>query len=482
MNRVSIKKLFFHFFSFLSLFLFCISICYGMKIDGLIHLHSQFSTGRNSLEEIVDKAKEKGIKAVLMTDHDVIKVEYGIPPFRNIFKKDYELQSVTKRGASEYIEEIEDINKRRKNVVVIPGVESTAHYFWSGSIFNGNLTANNWQKHILLVGFHSAEEIDDLPVIHNGFSLRYVKELTPKALFFLFAFILSFLLYFTGEKFAKAFGLICSIISLLLIINYHPFQSTLFNQYESNAGVIPYQELIDYANEKEILSIWAHPESYKEREINGVRMLTPKYVEDLLKTYNYTAFEGLYRDTATMIEAGKEWDILLLDFIRKERNKPIWTVGGIDYHGDEDEKIDEVKTIFITDNLSKKSIIQALKNGRCYAVRQSNSGEIVIDEFLLSDKEQVNEAEMGESLKVSGEAILSVMISEKYGKKEEAFLTIVRNGKIFIKKEIMLPFEKKFLFSAGSNDKGYFRLMVNFKDGGKAVSNPIFYNVSLDSK
>ena len=51
---------------------------------GIIHVHSNFSTGELSPAEVVAKAKKAGIKIVVFTDHDLVRASWGLPPFRNL--------------------------------------------------------------------------------------------------------------------------------------------------------------------------------------------------------------------------------------------------------------------------------------------------------------------------------------------------------------------------------------------------------------
>ena len=57
------------------------------QLPGVIHVHTTFSSGQHSIEELVSKAKEKGLEVLCLTDHDLVAMEYGIFPYRNIIKK-----------------------------------------------------------------------------------------------------------------------------------------------------------------------------------------------------------------------------------------------------------------------------------------------------------------------------------------------------------------------------------------------------------
>jgi hypothetical protein len=57
-----------------------------------------------------------------MTDHDLVAMEYGVFPFRNLIKKRVERNSVLKLGPEKYLSMISQVNQRQKDVVVISGV------------------------------------------------------------------------------------------------------------------------------------------------------------------------------------------------------------------------------------------------------------------------------------------------------------------------------------------------------------------------
>ena len=55
-----------------------------IQVPGVIHVHTTFSSGDYSLEQLVDMAKQKGIEVLIPTDHDLVAMEYGIFPLQNI--------------------------------------------------------------------------------------------------------------------------------------------------------------------------------------------------------------------------------------------------------------------------------------------------------------------------------------------------------------------------------------------------------------
>ena len=50
-------------------------------------MHSTISNGEKTPEEIVQLAKEKGMKVIIFTDHDTMRWSYGTPPLKGVFRK-----------------------------------------------------------------------------------------------------------------------------------------------------------------------------------------------------------------------------------------------------------------------------------------------------------------------------------------------------------------------------------------------------------
>ena len=163
-----------------------------------------------------------------ITDHDLVVMEYGLPPLRNIIKKRKERKSVIQQGPRMYLAEIERQNNLQNDVILIPGVQSSPFYFWTGSPFKENLTAHNYRKELLLIGMTNPQDYQQLPVLHNGFSKRYLSQLLPRCVIFLISFFLGIYLFFQ-KKLLKILGVLIGISSLVLLINHHPFQSSRFD-------------------------------------------------------------------------------------------------------------------------------------------------------------------------------------------------------------------------------------------------------------
>jgi hypothetical protein len=52
------------------------------RVRGVLHVHSELSTGDFTLETLVGLADQQGIGALLLSENYRLRVEYGLPPFR----------------------------------------------------------------------------------------------------------------------------------------------------------------------------------------------------------------------------------------------------------------------------------------------------------------------------------------------------------------------------------------------------------------
>jgi hypothetical protein len=158
----------------------------------------------------------------------------------------------------------------------------------------------------------SPEDYRNLPLPHRGFSTRYVKDLLPQCIILLISLGLGIYLFFQHGR-LKVAGIMIGLISVALLINHHPFQSSRFDPYHGDQGIAPFQDLIDYVNERGGLSFWAHPESnYSKsgRKLGPIKLMTIPYADSLSEAKDYTGFSAIYGDEITITDPGKKWDQL----------------------------------------------------------------------------------------------------------------------------------------------------------------------------
>jgi histidinol phosphatase-like PHP family hydrolase len=88
-----------------------------------IHFDSKVSGGSYTIAELASIANSYGLDAIIITDHDNMKVTYGISPFQNFLKFSIEENSISKYGIENYLQEIEQISKVYPDIIFIPGVD-----------------------------------------------------------------------------------------------------------------------------------------------------------------------------------------------------------------------------------------------------------------------------------------------------------------------------------------------------------------------
>jgi hypothetical protein len=461
-------------------YLFGLSILFAQQnynlsfttISCVLHIHSNFSSGKDSIEEIVDLAKQHNIDCVVLTDHFLRKVEYGLWPFRGIIKKSVSLPSVMKLGVEKYLSKIEEMNKKQKDVIVIPGLEITPHYFWS--IEENSLVINNLHKHMLIMGLDKKNLFYSLPVIGNESNAGKVRILS----FWPIVFIL------LGIFFKSKFLVIFSII--FLTINY-PFKYLPFDQYK-NYSELPYQNLINYinsipqyykTNSITPLIVWAHPEAtnYEKKvllkKIRGLNVYTQTkpYCGSLLKTYNYDGFaifaEG-YREVGNI---GGIWDNMLNEYCRGIREKPVFCYSEVDY-GESTGELFVKKNILYIRQKDYKNILLALKKGNFYSLWRDKEKELVLENFRFCDEKVI----FGEIYNKNVDKIkisFDVKFNPKTKNNRKIVVRIIKNGNIVFTKE-GYDYVNVFFEEEKPKTKSYYRIFIESEYPNMIATNPVF--------
>ena len=103
------------------------------RLPAVLHLHSDLSTGDFSLEQFAAMAEKQGIGALLLTENYLLRIEYGLPPFRALTRVVREERSVLDGGIDRYLARVAQLRATNPRVLIVPGVEVLPHYYWSGS-------------------------------------------------------------------------------------------------------------------------------------------------------------------------------------------------------------------------------------------------------------------------------------------------------------------------------------------------------------
>ena len=448
-----------------------------MQLPGVMHVHSTFSSGRYSVDELVSKAEEQGLEVLILTDHDQVVMQYGLFPFRNLIKKREERPSVLKAGPQSYLGAIEKLNRQQQTVLLIPGVQSSPFYYWTGTPFGQGLTAHDFRKELLIVGMSEPDDYQKLPLLHGPAGTRYLKQLLPQFLIFLAAFLLSIYLIYQKGK-IRVCGTLIAIFSLAMMVDQHPFKSSRFDPYHGDQGEAPYQETIDYARSRGGLVFWAHPESnYSNKgvQMGPVKLMTDHYPEALVQTQDYTGFAALYGDTITATNPGEQWDRVLMQYCRGERALPAWGIAGSDFHEDNGSvSLDTFQTVFLVENKRSVDILKAIERGRVYAVRKAGSFRLSLDNFEIADNETGKRVILGEELVVGDLPVIKGRLSATDGGHHDVMVAVIRGGKSIWSFEGQTPLDFRFVDPDQWSGKTFYRLDIGGKGAGKLLSNPIF--------
>ncbi|UCE21773.1 MAG: hypothetical protein JSV46_06045 [Candidatus Aminicenantes bacterium] len=455
-----------------------------IQVPGLIDLRTDFSDGSHTLEFIIQLAKKRGFDVLFVTDHDRKVLEYGIRPFQHILKKRVETPSINKTGPENYLSTIQSVADKYPEMILIPGAESSPFYYWKGSYLRKNLTVCDWEKHLIIIGLDNPKDFKELPVLHNGFSTRYISSRMTVGFFLIFIPLAAGIFLTAKKGILRWTGIVLSLISLLLLINNHPFKSSPYDQYHESQGILPYQLMIDFVNSRGGMAFWNHPETKSGKgKIDFVFKDTPPHPQVLTESKNYSGFAALYGDSITVTEPGNLWDKVLLEYCSGLRKSPAWGISSTDFHqeGAAGEKLGNFPTVFLVERKTKEGILDALRNGRLYACRGDVAlPRLVLEDFSITDSENSQRAVLGEEILLKGKAKINIRISTSSPEKGNvATVRLIKEGKLLktFSGETPLTFTYLDEYSQ-SEKKTYYRLDVKDKKERIIVSNPIFVHYS----
>ena len=378
------------------------------QAPAVIQIASTVSDGKYSLEEIVRTARLNGIKIVILGERDFMRWEYGLWPLRSLIKKTVKSNSLSAYGVERYFREIEKLQLGNPDMLIIPGVESAPFYYWEGSPFRKNLKVKNWHKHMLIVGLKKIEDYENIPSLSNPHG--------------------------TGGSFK-------------------------YDQYHGDLGPKPYQNLIDYVNQRDGLIYWAHPEAENVSSRGDIGIETKEYSADLAKTYGYAGFTVFYDGYEKTGKPGGIWDELLKEYCRGERKSPVWAIGGLgfDQGGGLSAAMKDLKVILYLSEWNQEAVVRALREGKNYVLL--GGVDLRLENFSVENKN-------ASLIRIKGYAASDKEIHLQ--------IKLIRQG------EVIKTFEARNIFdivyeddSLTKGEKTYYRLEITLP-GGMLITNPVF--------
>lgn len=412
---------------FLSLFLFCCGSADANELSNykaikcIIHLHTDISSGTRNLESYVKKAKSAGIDAIVVTDSDWRRWEYGLPFFRRLIKKVVEKKSVKTFGIEKYLNYIKRMNEKYENIVIIDGVQTAPFYYWSGNFFKKTMALNNRNKDMLVVGLSNSKAYKNMP----------------------------------------------------LTANY----KSRFNAYQGDKFTLPYQDLIDYVTENKGLVFWSHPE-YEENILqNGIRLITVPYHSDLVGTRDYTGFGFFWEGDKKVGKPRGLWDRILTEYCQGKRAFPVWAMGELEEEGLGSKNLDDITNIVYVKQLNKNQILESLKKGKFYLVyKELDWVPLELEEFTVSNELENKTAMMGEQVSFKGSPTIKIRLKHSKNLDKDIKVELIRNNEIIkefkANSEIEIEYKDQGL---KPNQKYYYRIDVRSSGRSRLVSNPIFF-------
>jgi len=515
----------------------------------IIHLHTDYSysplensSGRQpfSMEELLLKARSEGIDVIIPTDHASAAFLWKPFPLAGILSIQKKFPSIIEKGPENYLLDIARLNRKYRNITIIPGAEAAADYWWeSPSILPLNkkdaitLHLRGWHRHMLVIGLEDPADYYNMPV--PGAPRK--PECGGLDLLLIWPIVLIVAGWAIIRR-SPVKGLLIFIAGALLMWGNYPFCKNnsgrvvmacgnKLSSVGSGGGDADnrenFQQLIDYTRRKGGLIFWAHPEAKNEKTYNffnkfNILSRTEPYQELLLRTSGYNGFAIFAEGYRTVGNPGGIWDELLMDYCQGRMTAPVWAISEVDFGGE--NAPDNFPLMGILQNVIwlepsslplRQRVVEMLKKGRFYALWKSGKEGIVINDFYIQKKRALPgtaksaglteepKAVFGETIEIEeGDEIKIFMdVSFSDGRRQAAKIIMVADGKTAGIFETTLPskiihrFEpavpsdeikssdfKKPVATHPAPRRGYIRFFIDAGYPDYAATNPVFYTIT----
>ncbi len=462
----------------------------ALAVPAVVHVHTDLSTGGQSLDDVATSAERLGLGAVLLAENYLLRIEYGLPPFRALTRVSREERGVLDGGITRYLRAVDEVRQRHPRLLIVPGVEVIPHYFWTGSPFGLRMTMHNVQKNLLVFGLPDAATWAALPVIGNRPPGHYAAQSVVDALPVLLLVPGVVLLTRTRRvrrrlqrgvvvmhrrRWLSGGALVA--LAVITLVRGWPFT---VDRYPSSAdfGMRPYQTLIDWVNRHGGVTLWSFPEApdFGEQGVGPVTVTweTVPYADDLLRTFRYTSFGGLYEQPARFVEPGGGWDRLLREATASERSRPAWAIGESGFHAaSAGKRLGAVRTVFLVRERSEAGLLEAYRAGRMYAALRLGGAALALDEWRVVAEGAT--AGPGETLRVAEGAPLEVRVAVSASDQGErpVRVLLVKDGTVLAAWSGTTPFHATYRDIAGARP-GYYRIDVRGPAPLRTLGNPVF--------
>ncbi|HAS81673.1 MAG TPA: hypothetical protein DCS43_03085 [Verrucomicrobia bacterium] len=446
-----------------------------------VHVHTKHSSGRYSLPELTDVARNAGTDVVMLSDSLSENIQVGVPGLRHVLWAGWSHRSITMPGVADYLETIRKENARQDDVLYIPGLELVPRYYWSGSLLKNTMVCHNHQRNLIIAGVNEPDKIRDVPII-NGFMrgrdmlwillTRIVAgllllavlvtvlasvPLAKRSRFPLYAIFRSFLLV-----------LVVPLLLVAVVINIILSFSPSFDIYGPENAQRFEQRVLDAVQKAGWIAFWAHPEATDHHDFlfkgKGFSVDTRPYPELLLTTRGYNGFAGVNEGANQLVGPGEIWDRVLLEYIKEARPTPVWCFGEMLYHYEGQagtKSLGNVETLIRAPEKTQAALLAAMRNGDFYARRNVDGQKLRIDRWEVIPGDLEN-------------TVLIDIDSEIPGATAE--LVLICNGAVI--KRVSLTTPASFQIpDASDGNPAYYRALIEGAQPLRAVTNPIFVHL-----
>lgn len=460
-----------------------------------VHVHSTASTGTLSLDALAMRAEQLGIDAVLLTENLSLRYEYGLYPLESFMRVSRSFPSLMEYGVSRYLNEVAEAQARHPRVILIPGLEVAPYYYWSGSLRSRDLTMHDAQKNLLVFGLTSAKQIETLPAAGNIASYFY----GPQTLSVFLPMLLAAPALWawraksdgagrphsciSRKKRVAGFGLVT--IAGVLTLNAWPIGEPPFNPYDTTLSYRPYQAFIDSVTRSGGSTLWSMTEARDFRTVElgpfgTATIATDPHQEALMLTSGYAAFGGLYQEARHITQPNHIWDQLIKLYTSGQRKDRPAMVGEIAFHSPAHagKELDQVLTIVWVRERSQAGILDAIRQGRAYAVeRYKKEFRLTLDDFHAATGDGSRHAGPGEALSIPQDSPVSlhVSVSTTDNQGHPVTVRLIKSGEVMAHTNGVTPLRYDVLDPHGSSGMGEtYRLEVSGAQTGELLTNPIY--------
>ncbi|MFC1499628.1 hypothetical protein ACFL6T_01245 [Candidatus Zixiibacteriota bacterium] len=455
----------------------------------LLHAHGVIAGDWDSVEDLQREAMAAGVDVVILTEQLIIEWEWSPPVVRSFWafrlKKQPETRSlfevfrtepsVKRLGAEEYFEQAARADQAVPGITLLAGAEVAPYYYWTGVPWKRNLVMWNWQRNLLVLDLPEPNDYEKLPVLGMRTSLLGSWKNIPWAIALLAC--LSLFLYVLNKLYLVRASL--ALIPVALLIWSGPPSLEPFSPYRDDAGMQPYQTFIDRVNDLDGFSMWTQVETTDDHEFMGVRIHTSWHPEVLLETHDYRSLGSIYPSTTVAHEPGNQWDLALISYLEGNRRFAPWGWGELALHpqqmqGSNAKRIAEVLSVVRAPDRSPRAILDALKEGKGYAVRATTlDGRLSLDRFMVNSGSA--SALMGEELDYQGDVSVEASWSFTGDETQSATVYLIRSGAVV--DSVMGVPPMSLTYREPPHEPGvngaFYRLQIESR-GHRLLSNPIF--------